>query len=102
MSIVSLALTPVELTAVRVYLEEGIDEYGQNTCEPQSYLQSMIHPVGSLVVAFLVLQHVSKALSLAHDQGVVHSDLRIGSVVLASWSIQDNSFVKHVLVIEAP
>ena len=29
MSIVSLALTPVELTAVRVYLEEGIDEYGQ-------------------------------------------------------------------------
>ena len=44
MSIVSLALTPVELTAVRVYLEEGIDEYGQNTCEPQSYLQSMLHP----------------------------------------------------------
>lgn len=29
MSIVSLALTPVELTAVRVYLEEGIDEFGQ-------------------------------------------------------------------------
>ena len=29
MSIVSLALTPVELTAVCVYLEEGIDEYGQ-------------------------------------------------------------------------
>jgi hypothetical protein len=29
MSIVSLALTPVELTAARVYLEEGIDEYGQ-------------------------------------------------------------------------
>ena len=54
------------------------------------------------MVAFLVLQHVSKALSLAHDQGVVHSDLRIGSVVLVSWSIQDNSFVKHVLVIEAP
>jgi len=55
------------------------------------------------VVAFLLLKHVSKALSLAHDQGVVHSDLRIGSVVLASWSIQDNSFVKqHVLVIEAP
>ena len=29
MSIVSLALTPAELTDVRVYLEEGIDEYGQ-------------------------------------------------------------------------
>jgi hypothetical protein len=29
MSIVSLALTPVELTAVRVYSEEGVDEYGQ-------------------------------------------------------------------------
>ena len=29
MFIVSLALTPVELTAVCVYSEEGIDEYGQ-------------------------------------------------------------------------
>jgi hypothetical protein len=27
-SIVSLALIPVELTAVRVYSEEGVDEYG--------------------------------------------------------------------------
>ena len=64
-------------------------------------------PVGLLVLAFLVLQHISKALSLAHSTGVVHTDMRIGNVVLASWNSQDGIFVKQPVIvidrdIEAP
>ena len=70
-----------------------------NSCEPQCYLQSMPRPVGLLVLAFLVPQHVSKALSLAHITGVAHSDLRIGNVVVASWSSQDSIFVKQPVIV---
>jgi len=75
------------------------DELLRTAVRPEVDAPPPSRPVGLLVLAFLVLQHVSKALSLAHRTGVVHSDLRIGNVVLASWSSQDGIFVKQPVIV---
>ena len=75
------------------------DELLRTAVRPEVDAPPPSRPVGLLVLAFLVLQHVSKALSLAHSTGVVHSDLRIGNVVLASWSSQDGIFVKQPVIV---
>lgn len=145
-SIVSQALIPVELTAVRVYSEESVDEYGLinfrlkkiphpfycivivtrpttltidldssywlmpsigalSLAQP-SLLKIVHNPTVNLSRQASIKKHIffrlpANILSLVHSACVVHSDLRIGNVILALWSSQDGIFVKQsVLVID--
>jgi len=71
----------------------------RTTVVPSADALPPTRPIGLLFLAFVVLQHVSKALSLAHDNNFAHSDLRIGNVILASWSTQDRIFVKQPVIV---
>lgn len=59
-------------------------------------------PTGVLVLACLVLEHVSAALQLAHSRGAnqkayMQSDLRIGNVVMGMW--QEGTWVPQPAVV---